>query len=139
MKKSLLAFVLILAMTGTAGQAFAADYEAASSTPSAGTEMQRLELITTIVPSLRVSGTTASYTLYITCIASVNSIKATMQIQQLSGGKWVDYGSPWTATATTSFLMTNGTRTIVSGYSYRLKVDITASNGTATGTATVYS
>jgi len=141
MKKSIIAILLLLAFVTTSVHALASnDYTIPTTTTEADeTTAPKLTLITTITPTLRVSGTTASYSLYVTCISSVNSIKATLQIQQLNGGKWVDYGLPWYASATTSYLTTSGTKTVASGYTYRLKVDITASNGTATGMATEYS
>jgi len=140
MKKSII-FILALVFTITAvpGQMLASESDSASSSQNAKTEQSRLQLITTIMPSLRVSGTTATYTLYVTCISSVNSITANMQIQQYSGGRWVNYGASWVETSSTSYLIASGTKTVASGHSYRLKVVITASNGSSSSTVTEYS
>ena len=138
MKKKIVAFILIIALSVSAGQALAAQIEPISQDIS-DTPVTRLVLINSASPGLSVSGTTATYSLFITCISGVNSIQATLQIQQYSNGTWVDFGKSWNASASTNYLSTSGSRTVVSGGTYRLKVAITASNGTTTGSATVYS
>lgn len=139
MKKAIIALILIVAMSATAGQAFALSAEAEPPVLS-GSPAPRLALIVSGTPSLSVYGTTASYTLNVTCISSVNSISVTLQLQkQNSSGTWSDYGTSWTASAATSYLSTSGTKAVASGSAYRLKVVITASNGTSTGSATEYS
>ena len=139
MKKSIIAVVLVITLFGHAGQALALHTEALPDDNDAISAEEKLTLITTITPSLRVSGTTATYGLVVTCISSVNSIKVVLQLQQLKNGVWSDYGSSWNASSATSYLSTDGTKTVASGFSYRLKVMITASNGTTTGYVTEYS
>ena len=142
MKKTIIALILILALVFPAGQSLARPDEAAEAAPEISVveqEMQRYILITVIRPSLLVSGTNASYALTVTCISSVNSVRATLQIQQYKNGSWVDYSSSWTASSSSYLLNTSGTKTVVSGFSYRLKAVITASNGTTTETVTEYS
>jgi hypothetical protein len=139
MRKSIIAVVLVIALFGHVGQALALQIEALPDENDVISAEQKLMLITTITPSLRVSGTTATYGLVVTCISSVNSIKVVLQLQQLKNGVWSDYGSSWNASSSTSYLSTDGTKTVVSGFAYRLKVTITASNGTTTGYATEYS
>jgi len=126
-------------MSAASYQAFAINNDSTTPVFESGAQVTRLDLIVAITPYLSVSGTTASYSLYVIGIPSVNSINAKLQIQQLVSGKWHDYGSPWSVSSSTSYLSTSGTKNVVSGYSYRLKVVITASNGTETGEATVYS
>jgi hypothetical protein len=139
MKKAIIALVLIAAMSATAGQAFTLPV-AAKSSGSTGTAAPRLVLISTITLSLPISGTSASYSLNVSCDPSVNSIGATLQLQkQSSNSTWSDYGTSWTASAATFYLSTSGTKAVASGYTYRLKVVVTASNGTSAGSATAYS
>jgi len=139
MKKSIIAIVLILALFSSAGQALAVESDVPIVDVETETAEIMLTLISSVTPSLSVSGSTASYTLLVYCSASVNSIKAVLQLQQYRNGAWYNYGSSWNASSAKSSLVTNGTKTIASGYSYRLKVTVTASNGSSTGTATVYS
>lgn len=139
MIKTIIAFIIVLALLGYAGQTLAMQTESSPIATAEESPGQKLTLITTITPSLRVSGTTATYGLVVTCISSVNSIKVVLQLQQLRNGVWSDYGSSWNASSSTWYLSTDGTRSVASGYSYRLKVVITASNGTTTGYATEYS
>jgi|GEM_PF-2873938 len=72
------------------------------------------------------SGTTASYVLEVTANANVVKIDAALQLQQYSGGAYVNYGSKWTVTDTPNVLMTSGTKTVASGYTYRLRAVIVA-------------
>ena len=139
MKKRIIVVLLILALAFPAGQSLAHQAEASPSLSVAEQEMQRLVLITVIRPSLVISGTNASYALTVTCISSVNSVSAELQIQQYKNGSWVNYGSSWNASSSSYMLNTNGKKTVESGYSYRLKVVITASNGTKTEKVTEYS
>jgi len=140
MKKAIISIALIIAMSFSTGSALATSVDAeTTSTQTDKIELLKLDLISNITPTLRVSGTSASYSINVTCISSVNSIKATLQIQQFSGGQWVNFGSSWSVSSSTFFLMDSGTRTVTSGGTYRLKADITASNGSSTASATVYS
>jgi choline-glycine betaine transporter len=139
MKKSTIAIMLVIVLFGHTGQAFASQTETIPDDNDVVSAEQRLTLITTITPSLRVSGTTVTYGLVVTCISSVNSIKVVLHLQQLKNGVWSDYGSSWNASSSTSYLSTDGTKIVASGFSYRLKVTITASNGTETGYAVEYS
>ena len=138
-KRTIIALILIIALSATAGQALAAESGVRHLPSTADSGGQKLTLITGITPGLRVSGSTATYDLIVTCISSVNSITATLQLQQYKNGSWSNYGSPWNAYSSKSYLTTSGTKTVASGYTYRLKVDVTASNGSETGNATVYS
>lgn len=139
MKKVIIATVLIIVLIGQPGQALAFN----AGTPEIEKETEnispRLTLINSINPSMRVSGTTATYALIVTCATTVNNVKVVLQIQQMKNGSWVDYGKSWDASASTSYLYTNGTKTVASGFSYRLKVTVTATAGTSTGSATTYS
>ena len=139
MKKTIVALILILVMAASAGHAFAYHDDTAKASQIVDIQPMRLTLISGIAPALRVSGATATYDLSVICISSVNSIYAVLQIQRLESGSWKDYGSSWSASSTKSYLSTDGTKSVVSGYSYRLKVTITASNGSETGSATEYS
>ena len=139
MKKLVTVIVLIIALTLSSGQAFAFNQETSPIEIEHDSEIE-LVLIQRITPSLSVSGTTASFSLYVSCISSVNNIQAIFQIQQWSGGKWSNFGSPWTATSSTWWLSTSSTRPVAGGmHSYRLMVTITASNGSASSTVTAYS
>jgi len=139
MKRLIITFALILALALHSGQAFAFNQEASPLEMEHGSEIE-LVLIQRITPTLSVSGTTASFGLSVTCISSVNNIQAIFQIQQWSGGKWSNFGSPWTATSSTWWLSTSSTRPVAGGmHSYRLMVTITASNGSASSTVTAYS
>jgi hypothetical protein len=139
MKKAFIAVILIAAMSVTAGQAFAVTSDAGPS-GTTGTVSPRLVLISTVSPSLSVSGTVASYSLNVSCHPSVNSISATLQLQkQNSNGTWSDYNASWPASSSVSYLSTSGTKTVASGSTYRLKVMITASTGTTSGSTTEYS
>jgi len=139
MKKTILAFFLILVMTISTGQVFALQPDADSSEPADGAGNQRFTLINTIRPSLSVTGTSAKYALSVNCVSSVNKISVALQLQQLSGSQWVNYSTPWAASSTSSLLTTSGTKTVDKGKTYRLKVTITASNGTTSETVTEYS
>jgi len=143
MKRKTIALFLIIALLVPAGYALAAQAESIPQdalTASGYAPIDpHLVLINSVAPSIRVSGTAASYALSITCVSSVNSIRATLQIQRLANGVWTNYGQSWSATSTTSFLSTSGSRTVTSGGTYRLRVTVTASNGTTTGTTTAYS
>ena len=139
MKKAIVAIILTLALAAVSVQALATNDESTTTVCNLNAVAIRLTLIEDVIPSLKVSGSSASYGLYVSCISSVNSIKVVMQIQQLSNGKWNDYGTAWNSSSATSDLATSGTKTVESGYSYRLKVSITASNGSSTGTLTAYS
>jgi len=138
LKKAVIASILILSMTIFTGQTLAAQPDILS-VPIVNEEDQRFTLIVSIRPSLSVSGKTASYSLSVNCVSSVNSISVVLQIQQLVSGKWVDYGTSWTVSAKSSYLFTNGTRTVVSGSSYRIKATVVAKSGNTSERTTVYS
>ena len=139
MKKSFVAIILILVVAVTSTQAFAAYQDEAPLQPAMDNATSRLVLIRDVAPYLSVSGASATYSLSVTCATSVNKLSAKLQIQQLVNGTWKDYGSSWSASSSTYRLSTSGSKAIATGYSYRLKVVITASNGTETGTLTAYS
>jgi hypothetical protein len=88
---------------------------------------------------LSVSGTVASYELSVEGISSTTKVSTVLQLQRLTSGAWNDYGSPWTATANSRYLFTNGTRSVASGYTYRLKVVVTAYTPSGNNSATAYS
>lgn len=138
MKKSIVTLAIaVLLLFSAAGSVLAAPTDSASE--NAGTGM-RLTLISTVTPTLSVSGTTATYGLAVQCASSVIRINATLQLQtKNSSGTWGNYGSSWTAASTTSSLITSGTKTVTSGAAYRLAVTITVSDGTTTATQTAYS
>ena len=136
MKKLIVVFALVLALSFAGESALAIPVTSLAETVPIE---QRLTLISTIYPSLSVSGTTATYNLSVTCPSAVTSIKATLQLQVLSSGIWTNYGASWAASSQTSFLSTNGTKAVASGSTYRLMVTVTSSDGTTTGTATAYS
>ena len=85
MKKVIIALALVLALLSVGGSALAAP--AADSTQGTGTMgiEPYLDLISTITPTMSVSGTTATYYLSVKCPSSVTSISATLQLQVLSG------------------------------------------------------
>jgi len=141
MKKIIIAFAIALLVVTVAGNAsvLASQPEKPQGLETSSSEVQRLTLITSVTPSLSVSGSSASYILGVVCIPSVNSISATLQIQQWNGSAWINYGSSWSVSSNKSYLDTYGTKAVASGYTYRLKADITASNGTTVGTTTSYS
>jgi len=139
MKKAIIALAFIIALLAIGETALAAPSDFSTQTSGTGGAELRLTLISTITPTLSVSGTTASYYLTVKCPSTVTSIKATLQLQVLSGGTWTNYGSSWAASAQTSVLLTNGTKAVASGSTYRLMVTVTSSDGTTTGTATAYS
>lgn len=139
MKKTLITFALILVMSVTSFQAFATYQDEAPLLSVTETASSRLELFRDVSPYISVTGASATYSLSVVCVSSVNSINATLQIQQLVNGTWKDYSSSWSADSSTCYLTTSGTKSVTTGYSYRLKVVITASNGTDTGKVTAYS
>jgi len=143
MKRKTIALFFIIALLIPAGQVLAAQAESVPKDSLATSSIipiePFLELINSIAPTLTVSGTTANFGLAVTCVSSVNDIRATLQIQRLVGGTWTNYGQPWNASSTRSFLSTSGSRAVTSGGTYRLRVTVTASNGTTTGSATAYS
>jgi len=139
MRKIIITYILITAILFSAGQALAFQPDTLSLVPIEEGDDTRLTLIKTIAPSLSVTGTSAKYALSVTCVSSVNRISATLQIQQLSGNQWVNYSTPWYASSTSSLLATSGTKTVDKGKTYRLKVTITASNGTTSETVTANS
>ena len=110
MKKIIIPLVLILALITVSGHARAVNY-ANTVTPSASGAIEtRLNLVEDIVPSLTTAGTSASCSLSVICIPSVNSIKATLQIQQLNNGRWNDYGASWNASSSTFYLSSSSTK-----------------------------
>ncbi|MCL2222577.1 MAG: hypothetical protein FWC20_10165 [Oscillospiraceae bacterium] len=140
MKKSIIVVALVVvAFFVQTGQALAVQPEEAPLIVEKVISAPRLTLIRTISPSISVSGTTATYGLSVTCDPTVKSVKAVFQLQQWRNGTWTNYGAAWETSASQFYLSASGTRSIVSGYSYRLKVSITASNGTTAGYATEYS
>lgn len=139
MKKLIIATVLIIVLIGNSGQTFAFSSGVIEEERKIEISTPDLMLISSINPSLRVSGTTATYALTVVCATTVNSTKAVLQIQQLSNGVWSDYGRSWDASSSSSYLHTSGTVSVASGFSYRLKVTITASTGSSSGSATAYS
>ena len=139
MKKPIIAFILILALAASAGQALAFEDTSTPMSPVKDAGIQRFTLISTITPTLSTSGTTASYALTVVGISSVKSISVELQLQKLTNGVWKDYGSSWKANSSNSYLMTSGTKTVDSGYTYQLKATITASDGTTIEHVTSYS
>jgi hypothetical protein len=137
--KTIIALTLMITVFASGGQALVGNAEPMNRiAPVEVTPM--LTLLSTLYPTLSVSGTTASYALTVTSASSVTSITAVLQLQKKnSDGSWSDYGSSWTASSTSSVLYTSGTKTVASGYTYRLKATVTATDGTITGSATVYS
>jgi len=83
MKKTITAFILILAISVTTGQSFASGFNTTPIETEHESEIL-LTLISAIRPTLAISNSTASFELLVTCISSVNSIHATLQIQQWS-------------------------------------------------------
>jgi len=138
MKKIIVIIVLIFALTINTGQVLALSGGEVPIEIEHDSELD-LALILTILPTLSVSGSTASYRLTVTCITSVNSIHATLQLQQWNNNRWNDFGSSWTDTASTWRLTSSGTRAVTAGRTYRLKVTIVASNNSTTASATAYS
>lgn len=140
MKKVLVVLASILILFSVGESALAVPSESRTQVADTMETVTRLTLISTIIPTLSVSGTTATYGLTVKCASTVTSIKATLQLQiKNSNGTWSDYGSPWTASSQTSILLTSGTKTVGNGATYRLKVTVVASDGTTTGEATAYS
>jgi len=133
LKKIIVSIIFILALVFSSGQALAWNNDAPFEETERESEML-LNLFTSVTPALSVSNTTATFMLSVTCISSVNSINATLQIQQWNGSQWDNYGSPWKATSSTSLLNTSGTRTVAKGHTYRLKVTVSATSGITTGT-----
>jgi len=84
------------------------------------------EDISTIAISCSRSGTTLTYVLAVDGSTDVVKIDAALQLQQYSGGAYVNYGSKWTVTDTPNVLITSGTKTVASGYTYRLRAVIVA-------------
>ena len=101
--------------------------------------LTRISKFDSIYPTLRTSGNTASYSLSAAGKPEVTSISATLQIQQLVNGAYVDYGSPWNATSNSRTLKTSGTKTVDNGGTYRLKVTVTAYYPGGSSTETEYS
>jgi len=101
----------------------------------------RYEDISSISPKLSVSGTTATYQLTAICNSSSASIIVTYQLQkQGSDGTYSNYGSSWTASSSTYYIIDSGTRTVASGGTYRLMATVTPYISGVKGTAeTVYS
>jgi len=138
LKKIITAFILIFVMIISSGQVLAWNNDSELIETDYDSEIL-LSLISRVAPTLTVSNATATYSLSVTCISSVNNIHATLQIQQWNNGKWNDFGSSWTATSTTSQLNTSGTRPVAGGNTYRLKVTVFASNSSSTDSVTAYS
>jgi hypothetical protein len=93
-----------------------------------------------ISPTLSVSGSTATYALRVTGSSNVTKISASFQLQQRnSNGTYSNYGSSWTNTVNSFTMSTSGTKTVVSGCTYRLKVVITSYTSSGSSTETVYS
>lgn len=90
---------------------------------------------------LTVSGKTASYSLKVVGSNAVTKIVATLQIQkQNTNGTYSDFGLSWDATANSSVLTTNGTKTVSSDGIYRLKATVKLyTSSTAYSVETVYS
>lgn len=143
MRKKIIALIIVIILAFSGGPTLAAQIEPlqqyTTEVSSPALEEPNLVLISSIVPVLNVSGTTANYSLSVTCVTSVNSIRATLQIQRFLNGRWTNYEQSWVATSSTWFLSTSGSRTVTSGGTYRLRVTVRASNETMVGTATAYS
>ena len=135
MQKKILIALLIVGLLSIGGQVFAAQPEEAITVPAS----TRYTVFIVLYPTLSVSGTTASYSLSITCAPEVTSIVATLQIQKLTNGVYSNYSSPWTASSSNNRLSTSGTKTVESGGTYRLKVTATAYYPGGSETVTVYS
>jgi len=138
MKKITVVTVIIFALILSSGHALAFTSGGAPIETEQCSEIE-MALILTINPTLSVSGSTASFRLSVSCISSVNNIHTTLQLQQWNNGTWSNFGSPWTATASTWRLSTSGTRAVTAGRTYRLKVTIVASNSSTTASAIAYS
>jgi hypothetical protein len=138
-KKRILAFLLALGLLSTAGQALAIQAEPADA-GSTNSAAPRLALINTVSPTLSVTGSTAAYTLSVICASTVTSVSATLQLQKRNSDlSYSDYGTSWNASSSSSYLSTSGTKTVTSGYTYRLKVTVTAYTATLNSTVTEYS
>lgn len=134
MKRKLVAAILLIALLVPVGSALAAQpQDEIVISPF-------LTYISTISPALTVSDKTATYSLYVKGTAGVTSISATLQLQQKnSSGVYVNYGTSWSASSSSSILSTSGTKTVASGYTYRLKVTVTAYVSGGSSTETAYS
>ena len=137
-EKIITVFLLVFALIFSASPTLALNHDVAPVEIEHESEIN-LILITAVTPSLTVSNSTATFRLTVSCISSVNNIRATLQLQQWSNGRWNNFGSSWTATSSTSHLSTNGTRPVEAGRSYRLRVTVVASNNSSSGSATAYS
>ncbi len=91
-------------------------------------------------PTLSVSGTKASYSLDARGASTVTKMSATLQLQKKeSNGSYSNYGSSWSASSSGNKLTTDGSKTVDSGGTYRLKASITLYVGSSSSTEVVYS
>lgn len=135
MKKTITTFMLVLVLCISCNFAFAMGAEESS------IGVFRLDDISSISPSLSVSGTTATYQLTVRGSANVTKLSAVLQLQKKnSDGTFSNYGTSWTASSSSNYLYTYGTKTVESGGTYRLKVTVTPYTSAGAGTpVTAYS
>ena len=136
MLKRISSLIMALLMVCTVGGATLSPNVASAVSDNS---MLRYQDLATILPALSVSGKTASYSLNVRGNTNVNRIDATLQVQQLNNGRYVNHGSSWKVSSISAKLNTNGTKAVTSGYSYRLKVVITAHTNSGSSMVTVYS
>ena len=137
MGKKIVSLLLALILLASATGAFALNTQTSREEIS----VSKYADLSKITPGLSVSGSTATYSLTVRGANNVTSLKATLQIQKKnSNGTYSDSGTAWTASSSSNYLYTSGTKTVASGGTYRLKVTVTPYIGYAKGTAeTAYS
>jgi hypothetical protein len=112
---SALAIVLLISLASTA---FATD------SPETEADLTpRYSNFSVLLPSLSVNGTTARCGANISGYTNVTSITVGFQLQALnSNGVYVNYGSYWSDTSSSSSYTGSFTKTVDSGKTYRLRI-----------------